>query len=488
VLARRPLLVCAACAGNWDVAWSEGDDAAGSSQYRGPRPFSEPETRSLARLAADWRPDVFVDVRSGDRYMAMPYAHRAAGPSSRQDRSAMLDAMRSVSAMFSRAHPRLLAYGSVPVGPAASLGEEPYRASGTALDYMYTKAGVRRSYMLEVFGASTVYGVGGRSERAIGRLPSSASVVHLIQLDASRQPANATAHAHAAARANGTSDTAARANATAERRAAARRHSALHLRRWRREGVMGEGGAPLQPTSEARVHLAARRAMEESAEELHERLRRRHEVQLAQPQMVPQAEPRMEAQHATHESPTRPAVPMHKASSSSDGALAMISLGEGLHPASAEHVQHAAMLEAEERAEASAQRHRPRGAADGAQGVARRLVHGTPWPPEEDLLAQHGRVDSVARVLHLERPRHAARVPAGARQPSLLAIEERSTAPAGGGLSAGLESEERPFDCVAFFNPTTFDEFEVTVNAWADALLVLVNSSLAMHDAGRDAA
>ena len=38
----------------------------------GPRPLSEPETRVLANLAREWKPDLFVDVRSGDRYMAMP--------------------------------------------------------------------------------------------------------------------------------------------------------------------------------------------------------------------------------------------------------------------------------------------------------------------------------------------------------------------------------------------------------------------------------
>lgn len=52
---------------NWDVQWTAGDGGEGSSQYRGPRPFSEPETRALARYAEEWRPDVFVDVRSGDR-------------------------------------------------------------------------------------------------------------------------------------------------------------------------------------------------------------------------------------------------------------------------------------------------------------------------------------------------------------------------------------------------------------------------------------
>ena len=165
---------------NWDVAWHEGDRSEGSSQYRGPRPLSEPETRVLANLAREWKPDLFVDVRSGDRYMAMPYASRDSGPRDRRDRAAMIDAMRKVNAMFSSAHPSLLRLGGVPTGPASSLGEEPYRATGTALDYMYSVAHVRRSFMFEVFGASTVYGVGRRGERSIGRVPT--AVVSFAQV------------------------------------------------------------------------------------------------------------------------------------------------------------------------------------------------------------------------------------------------------------------------------------------------------------------
>ena len=47
------------------------------------------------------------------------------------------------------------------------------------------------------------------------------------------------------------------------------------------------------------------------------------------------------------------------------------------------------------------------------------------------------------------------------------------------GLTAGLATEEMPFDCVAFFNPTSFDAYEATVDGWADALLVIINSSIA---------
>ena len=53
---------------NWNISWTAGDGGGEhSNHYRGPRPFSEPETRSLANFAQSWRPDVFVDVRSGDR-------------------------------------------------------------------------------------------------------------------------------------------------------------------------------------------------------------------------------------------------------------------------------------------------------------------------------------------------------------------------------------------------------------------------------------
>ena len=62
-------------------------------------------------------------------------------------------------------------------------------------------------------------------------------------------------------------------------------------------------------------------------------------------------------------------------------------------------------------------------------------------------------------------------------------MEEGATATKRGGaplgLSAGLQTEESPFDCVAFFNPTSFDDTEVTVNGWADALLMMINTTLA---------
>ena len=433
---------------NWDVAWTAGDDEAGSSQYRGPRPFSEPETRVLGRLAADWRPDVFVDVRSGDRYMAIPYAHRAAGPTNRADRAAMLDGLRSVTSMFARTHPRM---GNVPSGPAASMGEEPYRATGTALDYMYVKAGVRRCYMLEVYGASTVYGVGNRKDRGIGRVPSSASVVNLLQLSSS----------------NSSSSSLRRSNMTTNVTALASRRPVLELKQWRKRAG---GGGSLLPTPEEEAHVAAVDKMEGEAEAL--QMRRR-----------------VSEQQRTLRTPI------------------FLSIKEGLHPASPEEVQAAAMLQREELAEMKYQSSRspPPPALEAVQ-----RLHGMPHPAEAAITFPHGRSDSVvndvrvggsSRTVHhprrargnwpeqtdlrIKRPHlREADDPSGIPRQSFIAIEQREGAT---GLDRRLEaSDERLFDCVAFFNPTSFGEFESTVNAWADALLVLINSSLtSVEEAGR---
>jgi len=61
------------------------------------------------------------------------------------------------------------------MGPASSLGEEPYHATGTALDYMYSKLGVRRSFMIETFGFSTLYGARNRDQKRIDRPPAAAA-------------------------------------------------------------------------------------------------------------------------------------------------------------------------------------------------------------------------------------------------------------------------------------------------------------------------
>ena len=63
---------------------------------------------------------------------------------------------------------------------------------------------------------------------------------------------------------------------------------------------------------------------------------------------------------------------------------------------------------------------------------------------------------------------------------SLLAAEPSTAAPP---LAA---QDDANFDCVGYFNPVAQADYERTVDAWADALLVVVNqSTLTMEQAGR---
>ena len=101
---------------NYDVAWARGDSDSGSSEYKGPRAFSEPESRALAELADRWRPDMFVDVHSGDQYLAMPFAHMSEGPSNRTDRAAMRHALKRVVALLKKQHPAVLQATSLCLG------------------------------------------------------------------------------------------------------------------------------------------------------------------------------------------------------------------------------------------------------------------------------------------------------------------------------------------------------------------------------------
>ena len=49
-----------------------------------------------------------------------------------------------------------------------------------------------------------------------------------------------------------------------------------------------------------------------------------------------------------------------------------------------------------------------------------------------------------------------------------------------------LPQEESSFDCISYFNPVSQGEYERTVDAWADALLMVVNqSTLTLEEAAR---
>ena len=381
---------------NWDVAWAEGESSAGSSQYRGPRPFSEPETRALARLAEDWRPDLFVDVRSGDRYIAMPFASRQSGPTDRSDKSAMLDAMRQVTSMLSRSHPRLLSMGGVPYGPASSLGEEPYRATGTALDWMYLRAGVRRAYLFEVYGASTVYGVGGRRERGIDRAPS--ATLSFMQ----------------------TAEGTARAVVT---------WGGARNRSYEQEG----GGTQYKGLTSSPARAAAIR---NNSSPFH-------------------SGGYNSSSSSSSSSTTRSGGQISSSgrSSSKSNSTASNSSIVRLTEMNARNTN----PQNEVRTHAARRRLQPRKQRQRHREQRQRLRAGGSTELQPTALLSIS--ESGGTEGGVDR-----------------ALVEGKGEKASSGLSTRLAAEERPFDCVAFFNPTSFGEYEATVNGWADALLVMIHA------------
>ena len=182
---------------NWNASWSDGDDASSSDQFRGPQPFSEPETRSLASLAAAWRPDIYVDVHSGETYLATPFASKLQAPHNATHKGALRGVVAAVTRMMQSRHADALPPGGLPNGPASSLGEEPYRASGTSLDYMYSQLGIARSFMFSVYGSSSF--VSSDHQRPVIRPPSMVMLADTDAVAADAAEATAAAGAGAAA-------------------------------------------------------------------------------------------------------------------------------------------------------------------------------------------------------------------------------------------------------------------------------------------------
>jgi hypothetical protein len=244
---------------------------------------------------------------------------------------------------------------------------------------MYTRVGVRRSYMFEVFGASTVYGVGGRAAREIGRLPS--AVVSLLQVSEGEANGSRISSSGGGGSSNGSNSSDGGNSSSGG-------------------GKSGGGG-----NSSPRDSREARGGNQTGAEgtEAAERFTRHVRRQVVR-RLLGSISPARLALETAHRAP---------ASVSPDPSWSS-----------------------------------------------------TPLMPSTSSAPSAGQVPSRRSSL------------------VLLSVAEEAThttAPmrVSTGMSAGLAAEEDPFDCVAFFNPMNRDEYEVTVNGWADALLVVINASVA---------
>jgi hypothetical protein len=113
---------------NYSVAWGQ----AGSSKdrrspnYRGERPFSEPETQAVRSLFEAQKIDAHIDFHSYSQLILYPWSHKRAAPADRDRFAALADRM---STAITAEHGE-----KYPIRPGAELG---VGASGTLGDWAY---------------------------------------------------------------------------------------------------------------------------------------------------------------------------------------------------------------------------------------------------------------------------------------------------------------------------------------------------------------
>lgn len=132
---------------HWQPEHAEDDETGvGSKQGQpvesfssGSAAFSEPETRIVARLIKETRPDIFLDVHSGTKGLFMPNSWTTEPLPNVADREHMRSVLEEVN---SKDCPECM------VGPVAeTVG---YLAPGASADYAYS-AGVPFSYIWEIY-------------------------------------------------------------------------------------------------------------------------------------------------------------------------------------------------------------------------------------------------------------------------------------------------------------------------------------------------
>merc|ERR1712216_318700 len=69
---------------NFDVSWKDGSDVSAAEDYRGDSPFSEKESQLVKKLVDEGKPDMFIDVHTGDMSMLMPWNDREEGPPAKE--------------------------------------------------------------------------------------------------------------------------------------------------------------------------------------------------------------------------------------------------------------------------------------------------------------------------------------------------------------------------------------------------------------------
>jgi len=162
---------------NFNVMWSDGSDDPAAEDYRGPAANSEPETILIDGVLRATKPDVYIDVHSGDTTMMYPYSYQDADcPDASKQQLLAYHAGKaafgcSEEAMNVASARTELVAGAAPqpaddptalldcpkVGNSAEALSPPYLASGTTLDYAYVKLDIPYAFTWEVYSGTRFY-------------------------------------------------------------------------------------------------------------------------------------------------------------------------------------------------------------------------------------------------------------------------------------------------------------------------------------------
>jgi hypothetical protein len=156
---------------DWDTHWTA-SSKHGDDTTPGRAPFSQPETRILRKVLADFQPTFFVSVHSGQLGMFVPWAYSGEAPLTDQS-----------SYSFAEGIDR--EFCQCPLGPAGAL--LGYGAPGTSLDYAYDKLKVPHSFAIEIWSnPASQYQFHDRwSEEAAGHIVGDAGKPLLAPADSS---------------------------------------------------------------------------------------------------------------------------------------------------------------------------------------------------------------------------------------------------------------------------------------------------------------
>ncbi len=119
-----------------------------AEDYRGEAPLSEVESQAVDRVAAEWKPLMYIDIHTGATAMYRPWNYATNAPIGGDRSHAFLQHIAETVDWGGR--PAVGGTKWMPsYGVGSVTGTDPYKAAGTAADFLYATHAVNYSFIFE---------------------------------------------------------------------------------------------------------------------------------------------------------------------------------------------------------------------------------------------------------------------------------------------------------------------------------------------------